>query len=97
MDVFGGYGPNTAIVNNHRVLFHNGGIVGQSTFVEHYPDLDLTAVVLGNSDAPGTSPIVHFAREVITAEPSRRREGPWIHTERDDESSQSAHLLGRSS
>ncbi|KOX21365.1 hypothetical protein ADK67_26985 [Saccharothrix sp. NRRL B-16348] len=71
MDVFGGYGPNNAIVNNHRILFHNGGIIGQSTFVEHYPDLDLTTVVLGNSDALGTSPIVHFARRIITAEPAR--------------------------
>jgi CubicO group peptidase (beta-lactamase class C family) len=71
MHTFGGYGPTNAIVNNHRILFHNGGFTGQSTFLEIYPDLDLVTVVLGNSDGPATSPIVNFARRYITARPPK--------------------------
>jgi CubicO group peptidase (beta-lactamase class C family) len=71
MHTFGGYGPTNAIVNNHRILLHNGGAPGQSTFLEIYPDLDLVTVVLGNSDGPATSPIVHCAREYITAQPPK--------------------------
>ncbi|HSA51641.1 MAG TPA: serine hydrolase, partial [Yinghuangia sp.] len=71
MPTFGGYGPNTAIVGGHRIVFHNGGAPGQSTFLEVYPDLDLVTVVLGNSDGPAVSPIVNAVRTVVTAHPPR--------------------------
>jgi CubicO group peptidase (beta-lactamase class C family) len=66
---FGGYGPMNVIANGHRIVLHNGGAPGQSTFLEIYPDLDLVTVVLSNCDGPAVSPIVDAARTVITARP----------------------------
>ncbi|WTW99657.1 serine hydrolase [Streptomycetaceae bacterium NBC_01309] len=72
LPAFGGYGPNTAIVGGHRIVLHNGGAPGQSTFLEIYPDLDLVTVVLSNHDGPAVSPIVNAARTVVTARPPSR-------------------------
>ena len=66
MPVFGGYGPMNAIVGGHRVLLHNGGAPGQWTFLEIYPDLDVVTVVLSNRDGAAVSPIVDFARRILT-------------------------------
>lgn len=71
IQTFGGYGPNNAIAGGHRIVLHNGGAPGQSTFLEIYPDLDLVTVVLSNADGPAVSPIVNAARTVITAQPPR--------------------------
>jgi CubicO group peptidase (beta-lactamase class C family) len=68
---FGGYGPMNAIVGGHRVVLHNGGAPGQSTFLEIYPDLDVVTVVLSNCDGPAVSPIVNAVRTVITAQPPK--------------------------
>lgn len=66
MPVYGGYGPMNAIVGGHRVLLHNGGAPGQWTFLEIYPDLDVVTVVLSNRDGAAVSPVVDFARRILT-------------------------------
>jgi CubicO group peptidase (beta-lactamase class C family) len=63
---FQAYGPTVGLVDGHSVIGHGGGSPSASTFVEHYPDLGWTAVILSNyGDA--TLPLVSLVRRLITA------------------------------
>lgn len=53
----------------HRVIAHGGGIPGFLSNVEHYPDLDITIVVLFNTAGPpGPGAIVNLVGETMLNE-----------------------------
>lgn len=53
----GGYGMLVGTINGIRHADHGGGEAGANTYIEIYPDLGYTAVILANEDPPAAAPI----------------------------------------
>lgn len=70
-----GYGLETRVFNEVRVVGHQGGAPGLSNQVDIYPDVGYVLVVLGNSDANGAQDMVSGVRAAIAGSSvlSRRR------------------------
>jgi CubicO group peptidase (beta-lactamase class C family) len=60
------YGFANQVVNNKRIIFHDGGANGISTDVDIYPDLGYAVIVLSNYDHPLGWEVVKKTRSIIT-------------------------------
>jgi hypothetical protein len=60
-----GYGFETRLVGEVRIVGHRGSLAGSSNEVEFYPDLGYAVVVLGNTDE-GAQAIASHARALLT-------------------------------
>lgn len=63
--LFYGYGFTDAIVGGRHVIGHSGSSAGAANNLDTYPELDWTAVILGNYDT-SIAPIVEMERQIIT-------------------------------
>jgi CubicO group peptidase (beta-lactamase class C family) len=55
--------------NGHRVLYHAGGISGFDAMVTHYPDDDVSIVVLANADGELSGEIEHRVARIVLGIP----------------------------
>lgn len=60
-----GYGLGIGDFEGHRVIQHAGGINGFKTFLAHYPEDDLTVVVLANTEGANPGGIVRDVARVV--------------------------------
>lgn len=65
---FEAYGPETAILNDQRIISHGGAAPGVCAYLAVFPDSDWIEVNLSNYDvAPDIHPIDSLAEQLITA------------------------------
>ncbi len=62
-----GYGMEEEFINGVRVVGHSGGNPGVSSYLEMYPDLGYTAVVLSNYDN-GAAPVIRRIEAALTGQ-----------------------------
>lgn len=65
------YGLGETVLNDQRIVWHNGGGPGISTDLDTYPDLGWVAIRLENYDtASSSSPIDTLIRDILTTAPA---------------------------
>jgi hypothetical protein len=67
-----GYGLATGNLENRRKISHGGGINGFSTQLSHYPDDDLTVVVLTNTTSAHPGALESRIARAVLGLPERR-------------------------
>lgn len=66
-----GYGLAVGEFEGHREIAHGGGINGFNTFMAHYPDDDVTVVVLANTEGGGPGPLSREIARMILKDTSK--------------------------
>ena len=56
--------------NGHRVLYHAGGINGFDAMVTHYPDDDVSIVVLANADGELAGDVEYRVARIVLGMPT---------------------------
>lgn len=77
-NLFYGYGLMTNIENGRRYVGHSGGIPGFVTELIHYPDLELTVVVLANLETSVVPAITDGLEAISTGEDYEPPRNPEI-------------------
>ena len=65
-----GYGLDVGALNGHTYIGHGGGINGFTTYLSHYPDHDLTIVVLTNIENGDPFSIEQALAEIVLTAPA---------------------------